>query len=340
MDNAEEGPIRVIFTSRQPEELVHERVRRFMKLFAEILNSEQPEAVHDLRVWSRRLQQVIAMISPDVPQNPSSSVMRSLRQIRQVLSGWRDCDVLIALLDKKVHRLRNADEQEAWQMVRAYLVSKRGREIQEARDRLARRKFFTLAQRTEMLLKDRPPSATTRTDEGNKHILPAISGLVKVAYNDWQTALKRASESNNPADAHDFRVKTKQLRYGMELARDLGDKNVLLALGWLKGLLTKLGTWHDRAELARIATKAIARHQLVITAPRSASKLFRRLARELEADAVKLKRMFAELGGCREHLELEAWIMAQNEEFVFQTGSPSVYESSRDHVNSERDSSE
>src|SRR5215469_15681560 len=48
----------------KPEQLVHERVRRFMKLLPEVLNSEDVEAVHDLRVWSRRLQQVLVTMFP------------------------------------------------------------------------------------------------------------------------------------------------------------------------------------------------------------------------------------------------------------------------------------
>ena len=103
----------------RPEQLVHERVRRFMKLLPEVLNSEQVEAVHDLRVWSRRLQQVLMTMFPKVQENRVDSVIRALRRARRGLSGWRDCDVLIALLDRRLRRLRDPDEQRAWGVVRA-----------------------------------------------------------------------------------------------------------------------------------------------------------------------------------------------------------------------------
>jgi hypothetical protein len=40
-----------------PKQLVHEHVPRFLKLLPEVLSGERAEAVHDLRVWSRRRQQ-------------------------------------------------------------------------------------------------------------------------------------------------------------------------------------------------------------------------------------------------------------------------------------------
>ncbi|MBV8360744.1 MAG: CHAD domain-containing protein, partial [Deltaproteobacteria bacterium] len=98
----------------RPEQLVHERVRRFMKLLPEVLNSEHVEAIHDLRVWSRRLQQVLVTMFPKVQNNRGGSVVRTLRRARRSLSGWRDCDVLIALLDGRLRRLRDPDEQQAW----------------------------------------------------------------------------------------------------------------------------------------------------------------------------------------------------------------------------------
>src|SRR6516225_2117727 len=53
-------------TPIEATELVHERLRRFMKLLPDLLTDERVEAVHDLRVWSRRLQQVVVTMFPKV----------------------------------------------------------------------------------------------------------------------------------------------------------------------------------------------------------------------------------------------------------------------------------
>jgi CHAD domain-containing protein len=79
-----------------PKQLVHEHVPRFLKLLPEVLSGERAEAVHDLRVWSRRRQQVLVTIFPGTQGNRADSVIRAVRRTRRGLSGWRDCDVLIA----------------------------------------------------------------------------------------------------------------------------------------------------------------------------------------------------------------------------------------------------
>jgi len=316
IDNSEEaaGPT-VLAVPLAPvglEQLVHERVRRFMKLLPEVLTSERAEAVHDLRVWSRRLQQVLVTMFPKVQGDRAGSVIRALRQARRGLSGWRDCDVLIALLDRRLRKLRDPDEQRAWGLVRAYLVKKREKEIRRAQRILAKRKLFTLVQRTQVLLKERGLDATLNADVAYADFIATVSEFIKAAYADWQVALARAAESGSHADAHYFRIKTKQLRYRIELARDLGDKELLLPLNWLKWLQDSLGQCHDRAELARLATEAIANTEFLLNAPRPASLLLKRLARELLSETTKVKSLLAAAKDDGELSPLEGWVASHS----------------------------
>jgi CHAD domain-containing protein len=296
------------------EELVRERVRRFMKLLPEVLNSESVEAVHDLRVWSRRLQQVLVTMFPRTQENRAQSVVRALRRARRGLSGWRDCDVLIALLDRRLRRLRDPDEQRAWRVVRDYLAKKREKEIERARRRLAKRTLFTLAQRTEQLLKHRELDVPANVGVVDADFVATVSEFIKAAYADWQAALALATESASQADAHSFRIKTKRLRYRIELARDLGDKELLVPLNWLKWLQDSLGQCHDRAELARIATQAIANSEFLLNGPRPASLLLKRLARELLSDATALKSLLVAVKVSGELSPLEGWIASHSGE--------------------------
>ena len=45
------------------ESLLRDRLRKFMSLLLKVLAEDADDAVHDLRVWSRRLQQVVAALS-------------------------------------------------------------------------------------------------------------------------------------------------------------------------------------------------------------------------------------------------------------------------------------
>jgi len=304
------------------DELVHERVGRFMKLLPEVLNSERPQAVHDLRVCSRRLQQVLLTMFPKVPDNRAGSLVRTLRRARRGLSGWRDCDVLIALLDRRLRRLRNSDEQHAWQVVRAYLLKRRAKEIRRARHRLAKRKLFTLAQSTDDLLIERKQDTSIRVIPPDAFIA-IVAEFIAASYTDWRAALAHATESGSQADAHYFRIKTKQLRYQIELARDLGDKEVLSQLNWLKKLQDSLGHCHDQVELARNATQAIANPEFLLSGPRSASLLLKRVARELLSEAARMKSLLAATMDSGELLPLEAWIDSSRADLEARRTNPS-----------------
>jgi CHAD domain-containing protein len=305
-----------------------------MKLLPEVLNGESAKAVHDLRVWSRRLQQVLAATFLSAQEDRASQLFRTIRQARRSLSGWRDCDVVMELLDRRLRRLRDPDERQAWQVVRDYLAKRREREIRRARRRLARRRLFTLPQRTTNLIACRGSSTAPNLEAGDVDTIALVAGFVKAAYSDWLASLEIAVESDNPIDAHHFRIKTKKLRYRMELARDLGDEKVLLPLNWLKPLQERLGQSHDRVELARIASEAITEAGLLLTAPRSASLLLKRLARELLSEVAKVKSLLAAIKDASELLQLEIWVTSQNEELHPKGSNTESYDSSSDDVSS------
>jgi CHAD domain-containing protein len=319
MDNGDDATGRSVSTVAlapvELEELVHERVRQFMKLLPEVLNSASPESVHDLRVWSRRLQQALVTMVPRTKDHRADAVMRSVRKARKALSGWRDCDVLIGLLDSRLRRLHNPDEQRAWQVVREYITIKRQKEISEGQRRLAKRRLFTLAQRTEELLKVREPLLPDReSDVASDAAGPGadpiaiVAKFINMTSSAWHETLARAAESDDLADAHELRIRTKKLRYWLELARDLGDKELLTPLNQLRWLQDRLGEWHDRAALARIATQAIARADFLFVAPRPASLLLRRLARELASWAAKVKSVLAIVKTSGEISQLDTWV--------------------------------
>jgi CHAD domain-containing protein len=295
------------------EGLANERAGQFTKLLPQVLNSENPEAVHDVRVCSRRLQQVLVAMFPE-QESRATTVIRAIRKARRGLSGWRDCDVVMALLDKRLRRLRDATEQQAWRVVRDYLARRREKEIRRARRRLAKRKLFTLAQKTKDVMKWRQLNSATNVNGADVPPYAIMAGFVKTASSNWLAALTAAAESGNPANAHRFRIKTKELRYCIELAQHLGDEEVPVPLNWLKSLQDRLGQLHDRTQLARIAMEAFSEADLLLTAPRSVSLLLKRLARELLCEATQLKLLLAEVKQSDELSRLETWTASHNEQ--------------------------
>ena len=137
------------------EQLLRIRMRKCLTLLPKVLGEDDADPVHDLRVWSRRLQQVIVTLFPGAREPEAREMVRALRRARRSLGGWRDCDVVIAMLDRKLRRVRNLDERRGWELVREFAHRRRQRKMNRARVRIANRRLFTLAQRGRHLIEQR-----------------------------------------------------------------------------------------------------------------------------------------------------------------------------------------
>ena len=255
------------------EKLLQDRLQRFILLLSKVLSQDSVDAVHDLRVWSRRLQQVISTISVHSSSPEVRLMVRALRRARRAVGGWRDCDVLLDLLERKARRVRNPGQKVAYEMVRHLALDKRKQEICRARSKLANRKLFSLAHRAQNLLHDLSQNEEQAAEE-------VTSRSIAEGYAEWRQALSCACESYETARIHAFRVRTKQLRYRIELARDLGDGGAELALKSLRSLQDVFGSWHDNIQMMRLAAEALADSEFLLKHPTSAALLLRKLDRD------------------------------------------------------------
>lgn len=263
---------------------MRERVRRCVALLPKVLGEDDQDAVHDLRVWSRRLQQVIATLFPDPMPPEARAMVRTLRRTRRSLGGWRDCDVVIALLIRRVRVTRNEAQKQAWEFVLAAARRKLERQMRRARGRIANRKMFTLTQRGRALAEQ----AGAAIDQHRANPLATLATSVAAAYDDWRTGLERAKGSIDPLEIHAFRIQTKRLRYRIELLRDLGSATARNALESLKKLQDELGRWHDNLAFMRITAEGIADPDFLIANPGAAAQILRKLESD---DARYLKKV-------------------------------------------------
>ena len=88
-------------------DLARKRLERFASLLPKTLIGDHPDNVHDLRVWSRRLQQVFKVLLPEHPSGKCRKLIRIPRKVRRALGDCRNLDVCIDLIQKK----NRSDEQ-------------------------------------------------------------------------------------------------------------------------------------------------------------------------------------------------------------------------------------
>jgi len=288
------------------DKLLHDRLRKCVGLVPRVLSKDDPDAVHDLRVWSRRSQQLIVALFPQPRPPEARAILTALRRARRSLGVWRDCDVLIALLERKARRIRRADEEQAWEMIKDLARKKRQRRMRRARRKLANRKLLMLVHRGQELL-ERRVAPNGEHDQGP---LAAFVSSVGEAHDKWLEGLACARASLTTANIHAFRIQTKRLRYRVELARDLGSSAAQEALASLKAIQDELGRWHDGSELVMLAAEALADPEFLAHHPRMAAAVLRKIDRN---SALQIERVRRLLESTHEGLELsaiQAWIRA------------------------------
>ncbi len=206
---------------------------------------EQPtvqneEAVHQLRVWTRRTEAALKLCRSLLKKKPRRKLAKLLRLIRNRAGVVRDADVLGKLAAQ----------------LKAGLVRKRLTEDCENRSLLGR---VALGIECELLQKKKEVQKTSRRiTEQLRH--SSSPQELQHPFRKWarentqplvKKFLKRGKEDlSDLAALHRFRISIKQLRYGMELVAGAFEKSfrkkLYLQLGELQ---TELGEMNDRRAL-------------------------------------------------------------------------------------------
>ena len=255
--------------------LARKRLQRFATLMPKLLVSDDPDTVHDLRVWSRRLQQALRAIHPAAKPPKSKKVLRALRQVRRALGSCRNLDVNLDLIRDKRQQASAATVQRAWGEVYDELEATRGALIARARRDIARHDLFNFITRAQALI------AEADSDADPKEILE--SAITK-SMEAWQEAFALAKEQRDKVRLHQFRIAGKRLRYRLELLAELGESKAKPLVETLKGLQNALGDWHDRSVLIDYVAGFIGRASFLADHP----DIGRALLTEMEKEKLRL----------------------------------------------------
>ena len=90
-----------------PDDLVHRVGRKAIRVrLAAVVHfleeaadkSDRAEAIHQLRIWTRRAAAALRLFEPIVPSTAGKKMKKRLRKIRAAAGQERDCDVLMESL--------------------------------------------------------------------------------------------------------------------------------------------------------------------------------------------------------------------------------------------------
>ena len=220
--------------------LTRRRLEKYATLLPKVLVSDDPETIHDLRVWSRRLQQVLRVIAPVSQADKIKKILRVLRYVRQTLGPCRDLDVNIALLQSKREASGTGSVQRAWQAMQSELESQRQALIEPVRRDIAGQDHFKFITRVQSLI---------ARAERDYDPLEQITAAMITSMDRWDESFTAAREQPDAAALHALRIAGKKLRYRAELLAALGQPKVNPLVKMLKEIQKTLGDWHDRSVL-------------------------------------------------------------------------------------------
>ena len=250
-------------------------------------SGEDPEALHDMRVATRRLRAAVRIFAGGIPARLQNGMRQELQWLGQLLGPVRDLDVQMAKLDSFT-AAAPAGFRPALGCLREYMEGERLRRRAGMLAGLDTARYFRLLLRLERFA-DARAGGRSRDAASQELIVVAGQRAIKKAF---RRLIKRGDEIHatpHPEDLHALRIRAKRLRYLLEFLQELTGKPGRRLVKRLTELQDLLGSYHDAVVLADFvrtyvegAGARLAPAQLVALGALVASEL--RLAEEKRTD--------------------------------------------------------
>jgi CHAD domain-containing protein len=253
---------------KKVRELALRQLNRFMTLEPKVLRGDDPDAIHDMRVASRRLQQIMDLLYAKPRPRDIGNLRRKIRRSRRCLSTVRNCDVLIARVEKSL-RSRHAPRRESWTAVHHYLRERRAQSFEKALRKLGK---VNLAVFYVHLKRHLGPErngaspahhAASAAEPAPEQFYKRVAEALDRTWRAFESQVALSHTDSRPAVVHGARIATKRLRYLIEVVAEFGVAGSAESLAWLRELQQHLGDWHDLEVLEQMMIEMVARPEFL-----------------------------------------------------------------------------
>jgi CHAD domain-containing protein len=246
--------------------LALQQLDQFISLEPKVLRGDNPEAIHDLRVASRRLQQFLDLIYPPPAARQVRRLRRRIQRCRRALGEVRNCDVLLQSVEKALTSKRNS-RREVWEAAREYLQGRRSEGFDKAIRKLGKTNVAALyvALKEQLVGNDaglepsnsgQPPTESLALDTAQ--FSERVAGCLGTAWEDFVEKIAESHRHPQVSALHAVRIAAKRLRYLVEVLEEYDVPGSRESLAWLRGLQQHLGDWHDLEVMERVLTEMVA----------------------------------------------------------------------------------
>jgi CHAD domain-containing protein len=208
-----------------------------------VRTGEDPEALHDMRVATRRLRAALHTFAGGMPPRLHARMTEELKWLGRLLGGVRDLDVQLAKLNGFT-AAAPAGFRPALRRLHAYVEGERTRRRVAMLAGLDTARYFRLLIQLERFAYSR---VAKRPRQGTAQAAIATAGrrAIKRAFRRLTKRGAKIQAVPRPEDLHALRIRAKRLRYLLEFLQELTGKSGRRLIKYLTTLQDLLGSYHD-----------------------------------------------------------------------------------------------
>jgi CHAD domain-containing protein len=293
-------------------ELAQKQLDRFVSFEPNVLRGDDPDAIHDMRVASRRLQQILDLIYLNPRPREVRRLRRRIRRCRRALGDVRNCDVLLRRVKLLLARKRSS-RREAWTAIDHFLRARRSESFLKAMRKLSKVNLAVFYVHMRECLASVGSNQDSGQDAHDRALpeLPAaepfperLAEALTGIWNAFQEQIALSHRDQRAPVIHGARIAAKRLRYLLEVVHAFDVPGSAEALTWLRSLQQQLGDWHDLEILEQMMTEMIARPaflrdhlplamdvEKLILRNRGKKKAFQEMYYQMTRDSAELRRL-------------------------------------------------
>lgn len=199
------------------------------------------EAIHRLRVATRRLRAALRMLREVAPDNEADSAGDELGWLCGAIGAVRDLDVLAQLLQDRATRLESGFIR-ALAPLSDTIRHQRALEQERLVAALDSERYGGLVQRLGAIAPVPAADSATLGAVAARLVRPQLRAMLRAGAG--------LDEASPPETLHRLRVRVKKLRYAIELLRMVGGKPARKILRRLERVQERVGMYHDAVTAA------------------------------------------------------------------------------------------
>jgi CHAD domain-containing protein len=253
---------------KKVRKLALRQLDRFMSLEPKVLRGDDPDAIHDLRVASRRLQQILDLLYPRPRPPEIRKLRRKIQRCRRTLGEVRNCDVQLQRVDRTLRSKRTA-RRESWEAVRHYLRQRRSESFQKAARKLGKVNpaVFYVQLREHLALSTGVGGFGRRSEPaselGPEQFYERVAEALERVWHGIETQIAHSHRDSSAPVIHSVRIAAKRVRYLIEVIREFNVPGAARTLARLRALQQLLGDWHDLEVMEQMMIEMLARPQFL-----------------------------------------------------------------------------